>query len=168
MPPNLTGFANPGPLTKAPALTRRAALLWIAAVTAGLAGCRDDDRFVELHIASDGDFLAFKPDELSCPTGAKIRLFFHHAGEVLSQQHNWVLVTPGATAAVLTAAIDAGEDKGWVPPNDKRVIAATPLCDKGGTVMVEFLAPAPGDYPFVCSNQGHGEDMHGVLHVTPS
>ena len=47
---------------------------------------------------------------------------------------------------------------------DPRVIAATPLCDKGKTVMVQFVAPPPGDYPFVCST--HPEDMRGVLHVT--
>jgi azurin len=53
-----------------------------------------------------------------------------------------------------------------MPPHDKRVLAATPLCGPGKTAMVEFTAPAPGDYPFLCSYAGHGEEMRGMLHVT--
>jgi azurin len=125
-------------------------------------------RQVELHIESDGDFLAFKPDMLSVPAGAAVRLVFHHAGTIITQDHNWVLVFPGMVEAVDQAGQKAGAESGWVPRGDPRVIAATPLCGKGGTVMAEFVAPAPGEYPFFCSNPGHAEDMRGVLHVTPA
>jgi len=30
---------------------------------------------------------------------------------------------------------------------------------------VEFIAPAAGDYLFICSYPGHAESMWGVLHV---
>jgi hypothetical protein len=33
-------------------------------------------------------------------------------------------------------------------------------------VSVSFVAPTPGDYPFLCTNPGHGAVMHGILHVT--
>ena len=56
------------------------------------------------------------------------------------------------------------DNDGVLSKDDPRVIAATPLCDKGGTVMVQFIAPPPGDYPFLCST--HPEDMRGILHVT--
>lgn len=121
---------------------------------------------VELHIATDGDFLGFVPNELWCPTGAHVRLVFHHAGTRVPQQHNWMLVKPGTLDDVEKAATAAGEANGWVPQNDPRVLAATPLCNPGETVSVEFTAPAPGDYPFFCSYPGHGAEMRGVLHVT--
>jgi azurin len=58
------------------------------------------------------------------------------------------------------------DTEGIVAKNDPRVIATTPMCDKGQMVMTQFTAPAPGDYPFFCSTPGHGECMNGVLHVT--
>ena len=119
-------------------------------------------RVVDLAIESDGDFLAFTPDTLTCPSGATVRLTFHHRGKYLSARHNWVLVQPGQLEAV-DKAVEHNE--GIIPNDDPRVIASTPMCDKGGMVMTQFTAPAPGDYPFFCSTPGHGECMQGVLHV---
>ena len=43
-----------------------------------LVGCRRKEppvpQAVDLYIESDGDFLAFKPDTLTCPSGATVRL----------------------------------------------------------------------------------------------
>jgi azurin len=122
---------------------------------------KSEQQVVDLYIASDGDFLAFQPDILTCPTGALVRLTFHHAGEILSARHNWVLLYAGQLEAVTKDAL--GND-GILAKDDPRVIAATPICDKGEMVMAQFIAPPPGDYPFLCST--HPEDMRGVLHVT--
>jgi plastocyanin len=116
---------------------------------------------VDLHVASDGDLIAFTPDTLTCPTGALVRLTFHHAGRFVSARHNWVLTYPDQLESLTK---DYLANDGVVGKDDKRVINATPMCDKGETVMVEFTAPPPGDYPFLCST--HPEDMRGILHVT--
>ena len=63
----------------------------------------------------------------------------------------------------LRAAV-LGANDGILSEDDRRVIAATALCDKGETVMIQFIAPPPGNYPFLCST--HPEDMRGTLHVT--
>jgi azurin len=123
---------------------------------------------VDLLIESDGDLLAFKPKELSCSSGARVRLTFRHTGQYISYEHNWVLILPHTFDEVTQAAVAAGEQNGWVPPHDRRVLAATPLCGRGQQATIEFTAPAPGDYPFICSNPGHPQDMWGVLHVTPA
>jgi azurin len=120
---------------------------------------------VTLQIASDGELLAFNPTELSCPAGARVRVVFHHTGQRLPQDHNWVLLQPGASDAIMQAGVVAGLSAGFVP-RDSRVLAATPLCGRGGEAAVEFTAPAPGDYPFLCTFPGHGAVMNGVLHVT--
>ena len=122
-----------------------------------------EQRVVDLSIESDGDFLAFRPDELTCPGGALVTLTFHHRGKYLSARHNWVLVRPGQLEAV-DKSVEHNE--GIIPKDDPRVIAWTPMCDKGGMVTTRFTAPARGDYPFFCSTPGHGECMQGVLHVT--
>lgn len=124
-------------------------------------------RVVEIDIASDGDRLVFIPDHLTCATGVHVRLRFRHLGEIIDDPHDWVLLKPGMESAFLAVA-DNEQDDGVVIPLDARnmVIAATPLCARGKTVTVEFTAPAPGEYPFVCSVPGHGETMRGILTVT--
>jgi azurin len=121
---------------------------------------------VQLNIASDGDLLAFRPDQLTCPTGAAVHLTFSHTGKYITQDHNWVLTVPGAAEAVAQAAMAGDGNSSWVPRGDNRVLAATPPCGKGQQVSVDFVAPAPGDYPFLCTTPGHGAVMHGILHVT--
>ena len=122
-----------------------------------------EQQVVDLYIQSDGDFLAFKPDELTCQAGALVRLRFHHAGRFLSARHNWVLVYPDQMEAVDK---DAEKTEGVVSTDDLRVIAVVPMCDKGDTMMTQFIAPSPADYPFFCSTPGPAEDMNGILHVT--
>lgn len=146
--------------------------LGVAAVT--LAGCNrqvaaptegEASSPVVLRIASDGEFLAFTPTELTCPAGARVRVVFHHAGQRLPQEHNWVLVRPGAAEAIMLAAPAAGQPAGFVP-RDARVLAATAMCGRGAEAVIEFTAPPAGDYPFLCTFPGHGAEMRGVLHVT--
>ena len=151
---------------------RRRLLLTVTALPLALLGQRPsaggqvEQPLIDLKIASDGDFLAFTPEQLSCPAGARVRLWFHHAGQRIMQEHNWVLVIPGAESAVEAAAARAGARRGWLPSDRTQILAATPMCGPGKTEMIEFTAPAPGDYPFICSYPGHGAEMHGVLHVT--
>ena len=148
-------------------LSRRALLAGCVAVPLSVIQCTrrqpSEQRLADLSIESDGDFLAFRPDELTCPSGALVTLTFHHRGKYLSARHNWVLVYAGQLEAV-DKSVEHNE--GIIPKDDPRVIAWTPMCDKGGMVMARFTAPARGDYPFFCSTPGHGECMQGVLHVT--
>lgn len=125
-------------------------------------------RRVQLNIASDGDELLFKPDRLACPTGARVRLTLRHTGEIIHDPHNWVLLKPGFEAAFVADADRQAEDVSIPPGDEHMVLAATPLCPMGKTVSVEFTAPAPGSYTFVCSIPGHGGTMRGILTVTPS
>jgi azurin len=148
--------------------SRRQLLLGSMSVYMTLLGCRrwrtSEQEVVDLFIESDGDFLAFRPDVLTCPAGARVRLTFHHAGRFLSARHNWVLVYPNQME---TVDKDAEKKEGIISSEeDPRVIAVVPMCDKGDTMTTQFTAPAPGDYPFFCSTPGHAVDMNGILHVT--
>jgi azurin len=153
-------------------MRRREILAAVLMAPAGFVGYRvlaasGRSSHIELTIATDGDLLAFKPTELTCPSGAHVRLTFFHTGKYIRQDHDWVLTVHGAATAVAQAGLLAGESAGYLPPGDRRVLAATPLCGKGEHVSVEFTAPPPGDYPFMCSYPGHDMFMHGVLKVTP-
>jgi azurin len=129
------------------------------------ASAKESSEPVTLRVDSDGEFLAFTPPELVCPTGARVRVIFRHTGQRLPQEHNWVLTLPGASDAVAQAGAAAGPASGFVPAHDRRVLAATPLCGRGTEATVAFTAPPPGDYPFICTFPGHAAEMRGVLHV---
>jgi azurin len=159
---------SPSPSSPPP---RRGLLRALLLIPLGLAGCgkrkaQASTPPIELLVESDGDLLAFRPRELSCPSGAPVRVTFRHTGKYVSFEHNWVLILPHTFDAVNKAALAAGEANGWVPKGDKHILAATALCGRGQQASVEFIAPAPGDYPFICSNPGHAENMWGILHVT--
>jgi azurin len=122
---------------------------------------------IELQIATDGDELRFVPRRLTCPSGAMVRVFLHHAGDIINDSHNWVLLRPGTKGKFIDDADREPDETLIVPPGDEYlVLAATPLCGRGQTVVAEFIAPAAGEYPFVCSIPGHGATMAGVLIVT--
>ena len=147
-------------------VARRSLMIGLAG-TILAAGCepqRSTPRRVELRVASDGDELTYKPSHLTCPTGALVRLSFDHAGEILSAVHDWVLLRPGMRTAFLADAIKPEIDA--LTLDRAMVLVATPMCARGQSVTIEFTAPAPGEYPFVCSVAGHGETMSGILTVT--
>ena len=146
-------------------VSRRALFRQLIIVPLAFGGCTRgrtrEQQVVDLLIESDGDLLAFKPDALTCHSGARVHLTFHHKGKFLSARHDWLLTYPDKLDGLSQQLLDSCGDFG---KNDPRIIAVTPLADKGGTVTTDFIAPAPGDYPFLCST--HPEDMRGVLHVT--
>ena len=154
--------------------TRRQLLRLVLASAVGVAaGCARTSapaprRLVELHVSTHGDLLEFEPRELSCPAGVRVRLVFRHAGKYVDFRHNWVLIRAGTFDRVTAAAERAGEEHDWVPANDPDILAATVLCSRGQTVVVEFDAPPPGRYVYICSTPGHSPSMWGVLTVTPA
>lgn len=115
--------------------------------------------------AKDKEAMVFSQATLKAKAGAKIVLTFKNNSASKGMTHNFVLVNPGKTQAVLDASIAAGPDKGWVADGPD-VLVKTKLIDAGESVTVEFTAPSkPGEYPFVCTFPGHST-MRGVLKVT--
>jgi azurin len=78
-----------------------------------------------------------------------------------------VLVKPGTEASVAAAGLKLGEAAGYFDVRDKDALAHTDLAKPGTTSEVTFDAPAPGDYPYICTFPGHYMMMKGVLTVTP-
>jgi len=166
------GWAPRFQLGKLPLMRRRDLLAGLLSVpllpavhAAAAASAKHSE--VSLAIATDGDLLAFKPTELTCTTESLVHLTLFHTGKYITQEHDWVLTAPGAADAVAQSLLAAGDAGGYVPHGDRRVIAATKMCNKGEHVRVDFIAPAPGAYPFICTYPGHAAFMRGTLRVTP-
>jgi azurin len=117
------------------------------------------------NIGSVGETMAYDKSDLNVKSGADITLNFKNNSTTL--QHNWVLVKPGTENDVGLAGIKAGLKKGFIPDDAATapdILAHTKLVEPGQADSVTFKAPAPGDYPYICTNAGHHTVMKGVLH----
>jgi plastocyanin len=79
---------------------------------------------VEVRVRTDGNDLTFDPVEITVPTGATVRLTY--TNEAGSLAHNLLFIAPLSVGTELQ--VRAGESE-----------------------TIEFVAPEPGEYPFVCS-----------------
>lgn len=123
---------------------------------------------VELKLASVGNTMAYDKTSLTVAAGQKVHVVLISNSTIEAMPHNWVLGTLAADAAAVAAAgLKLGPAAGYVDPEDKNVLAHTPLAGPGKTVEVTFTAPAaPGTYPFFCTAPGHYLTMKGKLIVT--
>lgn len=109
-----------------------------------------------LDLGTKGDELAFDKTALVAPAGTRITLrFSNNAGAGSGMLHNVVVIKPGTNDGVAADGIAAGEAAGYIKPNDSRVIAFSKLIKGGEKTEFSFDAPAPGDYPVICTFPGH-------------
>lgn len=105
--------------------------------------------------------------EIRVPPNSRITLKLENQGEDASMVHNIVIIYGGTLEATAKAAIEAGQEKNYVP-DMRSVIAASPLAGPGETVEFEFDAHKPGTYEFVCTFPGHAQKMNGKFIVEPA
>lgn len=103
--------------------------------------------------------------DASCP---EVQLTLHHVGQMEAHVlgHDWVLARSSDVSALASAGLAAGFEKGYLPPGDPRVIAATHIVGGGETATVTFSMDKlqPGvDYAYFCSYPGHAAMMRGRL-----
>jgi len=109
--------------------------------------------------------LRFDPPRFVVRPGAKVKLEIENLDDMA---HNFVLVAPGARAAVVNAAaaLPATAEQTYVPESKDILAQSAPLMS-GKSEALEFTAPADqGIYPYVCTYPGQGSIMYGVMYVT--
>lgn len=118
-----------------------------------------------IEIATDGENLAFNKTTLEAAAGQQVTLTFKNASAV--QQHNWVLVSGGDSAASTIASdgLTAGLAANYLPANNANVVAHTKVLDGGASETITFTAPSAGTYLFICTVPGHYPLMQGTMTV---
>lgn len=99
----------------------------------------------------------------------EITVTLEHVGKLGTNLmgHNWVLSRTEDYMAVAQAGRAAGPPS-FVPADDSRVIAATPMIGGGRSVTITFDASrleGRGDYTFFCTFPGHFVLMYGKFMV---
>lgn len=114
-----------------------------------------------------GNQIKYATTEITAKAGTEVKVVMNNTATSPAMVHNFTLLQQGAPITeVGTAAIEAGEENGFIPDHEA-IIAYTEMAEPGEKKEVVFTVPSPGDYPYVCLYPGHYVTMRGVLHSTP-
>ncbi|MCX6858265.1 MAG: plastocyanin/azurin family copper-binding protein [Verrucomicrobia bacterium] len=125
---------------------------------------------VEITIKPDlANPLAYDTKEFKVKAGQKVKLTFNNTHPAVPQPHNVVISKPGTKdkllgLAMAMAAAPDGMAKGFIPDSTD-ILFKTKLLQPNTTEVIEFTAPAAGDYPYLCTFPGHGMLMNGIMKV---
>jgi len=102
------------------------------------------------------------------PECGEVQLTLKHVGKQPAHVlgHDWVLARSADVSALASAGLAAGYDKGYLPADDPRIIAATHVIGGGESATITFSTERlqPGvDYAYFCSYPGHTAMMRGRL-----
>jgi azurin len=138
-----------------------AAALLLATMVAHADPCK-------LSIESN-DAMQYSAREMVVPPGCTdVEISLRHAGKLAAKVmgHDWVLARESDMPAIVNAGMAAGLKHGYLPDNDRRIIAATRVVGGGETATITFstgLLQQGVRYVFFCSSPGHSSMMHGTF-----
>jgi len=128
----------------------------------------DDGTVVTVNLEAN-DAMQFNTAEIKVTAGRTVKINLKHVGKMPLKMmgHNFVLLAQGTDVAAFTTAGVTSPDTDYVAAADAgKVIAKTKLLGGGESDSIEFAAPAPGTYDFLCTFPGHAAIMKGKLIVT--
>jgi azurin len=115
------------------------------------------------------DAMQYSTREMVVPPGCSdVEISLRHSGHLAAKVmgHDWVLARESDMSAIVSAGMAAGFKHGYLPDNDKRIIAATRVVGGGETTTITFstsLLQAGVRYVFFCTSPGHSSVMHGTF-----
>lgn len=141
-------------------------LLSIFALTS-LASYAQDEVKLEL---TGNDQMMYSTKELTVVTGQKVTLEFKNVGTLpkVAMGHNVIILQPGTELPAFAMKCAPAAATDYIPQDEeskKLIFAHSKLLGPGETDTITFTAPAPGEYPYLCSFPGHFAMMNGKLIV---
>lgn len=108
--------------------------------------------------------MAYDTKELKVKAGSKVKINLTNQGTDASMLHNVVIVKQGSEKDVATEGISL-KDQNYFNAQNPNVVAGSAVAQPGATVTLEFTAPEPGAYAYICTYPGHWMKMQGILIV---
>jgi azurin len=115
------------------------------------------------------DMMRFSLREITVPADCtEVEVSLKHSGKMAAKVmgHDWVLAKASDMSAIVNAGLAAGYSHGYLPENDKRIIAATKVVGGGESAGVRFstsLLQQGIRYVFFCTSPGHSSAMRGTF-----
>lgn len=125
-----------------------------------------EEGVTEVSLTAD-DQMRFNKNEIRVKAGQTVRLTLEHVGQMEKNVmgHNFVLLEQGTNINEFGQRAVQAADNNYIPQNADEVIANTAMLGGGESDTIEFEAPAPGTYEFICSFPGHYAVMRGKFIV---
>ncbi|MBK5212958.1 MAG: azurin [Flavobacteriaceae bacterium] len=126
-----------------------------------------DDNVAVVNITGN-DQMKYDKSEIRVKAGQKVRLTLKHVGTMKKDVmgHNWTLLTQDADMAAVGQASATAADTDYIPAGMKdKIIVHTKMLGGGESDTIEFDAPAPGTYTYMCTFPGHYALMQGKFIV---
>lgn len=127
----------------------------------------NDNAVADITITGN-DQMKYDKNEIRVKAGQKVRLTLKHVGKMDKSVmgHNWALLAQGADMAEIGQAAASAEKSDYIPDDYKdQILEHTKMLGGGESDTIEFEAPAPGTYDFMCTFPGHYALMQGKFIV---
>ena len=114
------------------------------------------------------DQMKYNKSEIRVKAGQKVKLTLKHVGKMdkAVMGHNWALLVKDADVAAIGNAAAMEKDNDYIPAAmTNQIIIHTKMIGGGESDTIEFDAPAPGTYTFMCTFPGHYALMKGQFIV---
>lgn len=118
-------------------------------------------------VITSNDLMKYNKSEIKVKSGQKVKITLKHIGKLDKKimGHNFVLLKKGVDLAAFGNMAVSFADNDYIPEGTEDVIAHTKIIGAGETAVIEFDAPEPGEYQFLCSFPGHYSMMKGKFIV---
>ena len=118
-------------------------------------------------VITSNDLMKYNKSEIKVKAGQKVKITLKHIGKLDKKimGHNFVLLKKGVDLAAFGNKAVSFADNDYIPEGTEDVIAHTKIIGAGETAVIEFDAPEPGEYQFLCSFPGHYSMMKGKFIV---
>ncbi|MDA9069214.1 azurin [Algibacter sp.] len=118
-------------------------------------------------VITSNDAMQFNKKEIKVKAGEPVKITLKHIGKMDKNVmgHNFVLLRQGVSLVVFANKAASFATNQYIPKATEDVIAYTKIIGGGETAVIEFDAPAAGEYEFLCSFPGHSGMMKGKFIV---
>lgn len=126
------------------------------------------DSNVAIVTIEGNDQMKYNTSEIRVKAGQTVKLTLKHVGKMkkMVMGHNWVLLAEGTDIAAVGQAGAMATDNDYIPADmTDNIIAHTKMLGGGESDTIEFEAPAPGTYTFMCTFPAHYALMQGTFIV---
>lgn len=116
------------------------------------------------------DQMQYNTKAFEVTEGETVVLSFKHIGQLpaVAMGHNVVILKSGTAVPAFATKCAPARETGHIPQDEESkasIIAHTKMLGGGESDEITFTAPAPGEYPFICTFPGHFAIMQGVMTV---
>ena len=127
-----------------------------------------EDSKENVVVIEGNDQMKFNKTIIRVKSGQKVKLTLKHVGkmEKAVMGHNWALLVKDADLPAIGNAAAMEADNDYIPADmEDQIIIHTKMLGGGESDTIEFDAPEPGTYKFMCTFPGHYALMQGEFIV---